>query len=133
MKLLTTIAPRTDGTFIHTEGAKRYVFTADETGDLVCDIDDDKLVGKLLALPHFEPVDEADYDKAEQLLKAAQPAVAGEVSDEVDDEGEFFSETVNGGLPVEGAVERVAPKEAQTPPAPRKPGRPAKARTAATA
>lgn len=112
MKMLCTLAPRSDGTVIYAEGKTRHVFAADEAGDLVCEVDDEAIVAKMLALPHFEPADEADYAKAEALLKPTpgdQPAG----DDDSDDDGEFFSETPNGGLPVEGAGDRVAPVEGE--------------------
>lgn len=136
MKLLCTLAPRSDGTIIYADGKTRYVFAADAEGSLVCDVPDDAVVAKMLALPHFEPADEGDYDQAEALLQAQAVALSGDAADGSieDDEAEFFDEVVNGGLPVEGAAGRVAPQEAATPPAAKPARKAARAtRSAATA
>ena len=129
MKMLCTMAPRSDGTVIYDEGKARHVFAADAAGDLVCDVEDDAIVAKMLALPHFEPADEADYAKADALLSAPDsPALIAD-ADIDGDADEFFSEMPNGGRPVEGPGDRVAPVEGTAAAAPPAPSR--KARKAA--
>lgn len=111
MKLQTEIKPRRDGTVI-VDGVngKKYVFVADEvSGDLVCDVDD-AAAAALLAGGLFFPADPADYDAAIVLS-------SDQGDDEGDDDGDDEGEEAVGGLPV----------EADTPPKPRKPGRPKKA------
>lgn len=142
MKLLTTIQPRRDGTVI-VEGpapkglgrqAKKYLFTPDDDGVLVCEIDDEPTLLMLLASGNFEPVDEADLDAAESLLAGAvdrrtqfRQSVAqvkarqaegdgeGEGGDDDDDDGPDYDG--NSGADVGGGA---LPIEANTPP---KPGR----------
>lgn len=111
MKLQTEIKPRRDGT-VTVDGAhgKKYTFAADESGDLVCDVDDET-AANLLTGGLFFPADPADYDAAIALSVDS----ADEDDEEDDDEDEPM-----GGLPM----------EAETPPKQiRKagPGRPKKA------
>lgn len=115
MKLLTNITPRADGTVVVEDGKTVYTFVADETGvDLVCDVEGDDLIARLLSTDNFQPADEADFDRADELLRAlgakSAPRVsvadldpdAGFVDDEPDDD------------PVDMGAE---PVEANTPPA----------------
>ncbi len=87
MKLLTNIPQRRDGTVIcrGVSGAK-YIFTADASGVLTCDVDNDEDVGKLLLSEQFEPAEEADHDKAEVLLAQAMPPELAEDLDEDDED-----------------------------------------------
>lgn len=108
MKLLTTIKPRSDGTVIvrDAKGAP-LVFKRDDSGDLVCDIDDAALVGRLLKLSTFEPADESDHAQAEALLLAAG---GGEGDGEDDDaEGDDDDPVDPNAMPVE-ANTRPVPK-----------------------
>lgn len=124
MKLQTSITPRRDKTVKVTGlDGKPYVFAAGEDGELSCDVPDEATVTNLLASGNFWPADEQDLAAAEALLAAALAAEAAEAGggdgdgeDEDDEEGDG-AEVVNGGLPL----------EANTPPAPKKPGRPRKA------
>jgi hypothetical protein len=114
LKLLTTVPPRSNDTVIHTEYKngkpdKSIVFTRDaDSGELVADVDE-ALVGKMLLTDNFEPLNEEDHQRAEELMAAAQPKKKRrmvEMTDDDDDE----TIVVNGGLPI----------EAHTPPAPPK-------------
>ena len=104
MKLLCTIPPNGDG-FILAEFEKKvtYRFDADENGDLVAEVDNDKHVAVLLASGNFQPYDETDFSAATDILS----------SDENDDEGD------------EGDLDQVdlnaAPVEALTPASGKKP------------
>ena len=112
MKLLTTVPPRTNDTVIYTEfqtgkPPKQIVFTRDaDSGELVADVDE-ALVGKMLLTDNFEPLNEEDHQRAEELMAAAQPKKKRRMV-EADDDDEDETIVVNGGLPV----------EAHTPPAP---------------
>lgn len=107
MKLLTNIAPRSDGAVIFAKPAgatpaARITFSLDlQSGNLVADVADDDVIAWLLGTGNCEPADEADFERADALL----PKREAEDADEDEDEG--FSESPNGGLPV----------EAMTPPA----------------
>lgn len=116
MKLLTNIIPRKDGTIILEAGGRKYVFKPDDSGALVCDIDDSALVGRLLAMDDmYEPADDADFDDAERLVGAARAASAEAAAAaqkpvkgiQVQEDGSGdFNEIMDGGLP----------QEANTPP-----------------
>ena len=115
MLLLTTIKPRRDGTVVLRDSAGRaHLFQPDLNGSLVCEIDDEATLAIALRSGEFEPANEADYGRAQELLQgAAQAPQDGEDEDEDEDEGD------PGGPPL----------EANTPPAPaapikRGPGRP---------
>lgn len=138
MKLLTTIKPRRTGNVIVRDFAgKEYDFKPDETGALVCEVADRSFAGYLLARGDFEPADAADFDAAEALLKSATKAATGAADDDGgagddddDDDGGDFTETPNGGLPVES---NTPPADANAPPAEggANPARPRRARAAA--
>jgi hypothetical protein len=102
MKLLATLRPRSDGTVILTEGKQRYVFApcADHGGLPVADIPDE-LAGKMLRFKHFEPADEKDYERANDLMAAAGVSSPVESDQDDDDDGD---ELVNGGLPAEAGT-----------------------------
>ena len=115
MKLNTQIAPRKDGT-VKVQGldGAAYVFRADESGDLSCDVANDVTVAHLLAGGNFYPADTADFDAAVKLAKS--------VSDEDD-------EDPNGDdLDDDEGDESALPVEAGTPPAPAKKPRKAAAK-----
>lgn len=71
MKLETSIKPRRDGVVLTTglDGSK-YTFAPDpEHGDaLVCEVGDEATVKHLLALGNFYPANEADFDRAAELV-----------------------------------------------------------------
>lgn len=134
MKLLTTIQPRSNGTVIYTEmldtgkPGRSFIFERDtDSGELIADVDDDELVGKMLASDNFQPFEEDDFARAEELMAAAQAKAVDRVlktgrggkvvSQDADD---TFTETLNGGLPV----------EANTRPVPARRARPARSRAA---
>lgn len=129
MKLLTTIQPRSNDTVTYTDmskgakNARTYVFARDaETGELVCDIEDDEVVGKLLFAGDFEPLHEEDHERADELCAEQEAKASAEaqrsgrsaggkvVSAGADD---TFTETVNGGLPVEANTTPVPRKSPQ--------------------
>ena len=60
MKLATRILPRRDGT-VRVRGASElvFVFQADAQGDLVCEVDDERLASALLATGNFTACAEA--------------------------------------------------------------------------
>lgn len=108
MRLITTILPRSNDTVIYTALAngkpvQSVTFTRDaDTGDLAADVPDDALAGRMLATGNFEPADEADYLRADELLAAAQPKKPRRARDDDDDDDEGDGAIlVNGGLPVE--------------------------------
>lgn len=85
MKLTTSILPRLDGTVIVEDGLDRYVFCADESGELVCSVPNVELARRLLLTGNFEPTLEADYTKAEALI-ASGDAADGETEDDTADD-----------------------------------------------
>lgn len=113
MKLLTTIQPRRDGTvtLAGKDGAS-YVFKDDGAGVLVCDIADEATIAHALALGTFEPAEEADFQKAEELLQAAtatdDEADADGGDDDGDDDVDFDAPPVEAGTPP-APVEPTAP------------------------
>lgn len=109
MKLQTEIKPRRDGTVIATgQSGARYVFRANEAGDLVCEVASAADVAHLVGNELFWPADPKDYDAA-----LALSAVDSE-DDDGDDDGDddLTDEEMAGALPI----------EANTPPVRRKPG-----------
>lgn len=67
MKIETTIKPRKDGKVNAEIDGTTYVFAADESGALVCDVEDEGNIGILLANENFIPADEADFARAEEI------------------------------------------------------------------
>jgi len=109
VKLQTSIKPRRDGTVsVLGQDRQTYVFVADDEGLLTGDVGDEPTIAALLATGNFWPADEADQERALELVKQAQKA---DEDDEDDDKDE--------------ADENALPVEAETPPAPRR-GRPRK-------
>lgn len=123
MKLQTSIPPRRDGT-VKANGQDRqtYVFVADDSGDLTCDVTDEATVAQLLDSKMFWPADPAEMDKALTLIK--KPA-----GNDQDTGGDG-----NDDSPDDDPVDLSAlPIEANTPPVPAARKTAAKAGTKATA
>lgn len=112
MKLLTNIPPRADNTVLFRDGKTLITFVFDPaSGSLVADVEDEKLVVKLLQNNNFSPADEADYDLAEAMLQAAMPKAAAlevELPDGDDDDDDDEPADPNA-LPVEANTPPVAP------------------------
>lgn len=83
MKLETTIKPRKDGKVNAEIDGTTYSFVADESGALVCDVEDEGHIGILLSNENFIPADEADFARAEEI---ASRSVADDDEDEADDD-----------------------------------------------
>ena len=72
MKLQTSIKPRRDGVVNLTGvSGRKYLFAANEDGDLCCEVDDSADLARLLSLGDFFPADLADNEQAIALLKSA--------------------------------------------------------------
>lgn len=104
MKLTTSIPPRRDGVVNVEDGARKFVFKPDESGELTCDVEGDALIARLLATEMFAPARVEDYDAAEALLDAHEDAAGGAPARDDDDD-------INPDAP---------PLEAMTPPEPLK-------------
>lgn len=126
MKLITNIPPRLEDTVVATGLARgmkpgaEYTFQRDvETGELVCDVDDDSDAAMFLALPgeRFAPFNEADFAKAESLVDQRLRELGKDDDDDEADDDE--------------ADPNAPPIEAGTPPAPAKKKAKAKAAPAA--
>lgn len=75
MKLQTSIQPRSDGTVIANCDGGDYVFSANEQGDLECDVGNEQDAAALLACGNFYPADTADFDSALQMTEpSTEPA-----------------------------------------------------------
>jgi len=128
MKLQTSIEPRRDGTVLVTgQDGKKYTFSDDGYGDLVCVIDHEPTLAKLLTLQHFFPVSTEDFTAARRLANAATDldgvaSDAGEPSlsalaakpdadlDEDDDEGDMAGLPIEANTPLQAAPDRAARK-----------------------
>ncbi|MBI5257015.1 MAG: hypothetical protein HY855_10990 [Burkholderiales bacterium] len=79
MKLIATIKPRTDGTVLATGPSKQdYVFKMDvSTGDPTCEVEDEADIAHFLGTGNFEPADEADFERADQLVQKPADGDAG--------------------------------------------------------
>jgi hypothetical protein len=110
MKLITSIKPRRDGSVVVEVKGRRepYVFKADETGDLACDVDDEAVVAQLLNSDNFAPADPADYDRASALVMATGAGADDDEPGDDDPDSEPDDDPVD---------ENAAPIEAGTPPA----------------
>jgi transcriptional/translational regulatory protein YebC/TACO1 len=87
MKLQTSIALRKDGTVtLAGLDGKDYVFKPDESGDVVCDVEDAETLAHALQTENFWPADEEAYSEAEALLRQAAAKKAEEDGDDLDDE-----------------------------------------------
>jgi hypothetical protein len=135
MKVLTTIRPRGDGTVLfHGPDGKDVVFSGEPGGDLVAEAEDERILALLLANDNFQPADEADFDRGQEVLNrwanrrasvlgtSATDDGAGEGGqggndDDDDDEAELTEEQ----------LAKLGPIEAGTAP---KGGKPRKARPA---
>ena len=85
MKLQTSIIPRRNGTInLLGEDGQTYVFQADASGDVVCEIADEPTIIHLLGSrgEFFWPASEEDYAEAKALLDAADVDV-----DDLDHDG----------------------------------------------
>lgn len=70
MKLETSHMLRLDGTVIVTGLNKRdYIFAPDADGMVSCDVDHKETVAHLLTLGGFFPANEADHEKAAELIE----------------------------------------------------------------
>ena len=86
MKLQTSIPLRKDGTVtLAGLDGKSYVFKADESGDVVCDVEDAETLAHALQTENFWPADEEAYSEAEALLQQAAAKKAEEDGDDLDD------------------------------------------------
>lgn len=105
MKLLTTLAPRSNDTVILRDASLKdpIIFTRDaESRELAAEVPGEALVAQLLASGNFQPHDEADFDAADELLEKFAPKDAADnVQVNADSTGDDFTEVVNGGLPTE--------------------------------
>lgn len=84
MKLETTIAPRRDGKVnVELDGAL-YAFVADNSGALVCEVENEAHLAHLLRLgDQFLPADEEDFAAASSLV-----AIDRQDGDSIDDDNE---------------------------------------------
>lgn len=88
MKLQTTILPRKTGHVIaHGVDGVEYVFEPDESGDLVCDVEDQATVAMLIKTGNFHPADPAEYEVGIAVAQQFYPE-ATEVDEPLDDEYE---------------------------------------------
>ncbi len=126
MKLQTSIPPRRDGTVkVNGQDRQTYVFVADDSGDLTCDVTDEATVAQLLDSKMFWPADPAEMDKALTLIKKP----TADASNDQDDGGDG-----NDDGPDDDPVDLTAlPIEANTPPVPAARKTAAKAGAKATA
>lgn len=85
MKLQTEIKPRRDGvvTLVGEDG-KSYVFKADETGALVCDVDHELTIVTATRSGNFFPAFEEDEAAVMALAEKAAPI--GDVEDDGEEE-----------------------------------------------
>lgn len=86
MKLQTNLKPRTDKT-VNACGVSGtvYTFRANESNELVADVDDARDLVQLLSLgDRFEPANQEDYAEAQQLLADAGVTVAEVDNDDED-------------------------------------------------
>lgn len=114
MKLQTSITPRRDGTVKLTglDGAE-YVFSADDSGDMVCVVEDSATIKHVLQAQgdYFWPADEDSMTEAEHLLADDLADPDGESGDQTDRaDGDL---TDPGDDPVDP---NALPMEANTPP-----------------
>lgn len=111
MKLLTSIPARRNGvvSVLLPVSRQNLEFKPDESGALVADVADPADVAALLLLETFEPYDERDFDEARRILGDAVGNTSPEDDDPEgrEDDPDDFSETPNGGMPVEA---NTAPK-----------------------
>ena len=94
MKLQALIKPRKDGSVLSTGlDGKTYKFSADESGDLVCDVDHEPTVANLLRTENFTPIEESDFGVAANL--SAEP-----IDQDDDDESDPDALPVEANTPV---------------------------------
>ena len=89
MKLMTSIPARKDGIVVASHDDKQYVFRADESGDLVAEVDDAGALALFLGTGNFLPYDESDMPAAVALLNVNEDEgeEAGPSDDEDDGDG----------------------------------------------
>jgi len=110
MKLHTSVAARRDGSvWVDGLDGRPFLFTPDDGGELACFVDHAPTIAHLIATGHFWPADERDFEKAVLLANAA--SVASSDDDDADDPAALDA------LPI----------EAETPPTPKRRGRPPRA------
>lgn len=109
MKLQTEIKPRRDGTVIATgPSGARYVFTADESGDLVCDVSNEADVAHFVGGESFYPALLDDQAKALEIVTRNQEPDDEADDGDQDDDGDDFPADA---LPVEAETPPVARKK----------------------
>lgn len=109
MKLQTTIQPNALGVVqVFGEDRQNHEFKPDADGVLVCEIDHEPTIARLLSLGDFEPVDPEDYDAALGLTKQVAQAGADETGN-----GEGGDDLVDlNALPIEAKTPPVPAKKA---------------------
>jgi hypothetical protein len=118
MRLQTAIQPRRDGTVrVSGEAGQTFIFSADQDGDLTCDVDCEATVARLLAGGQFYPANPEDFDAALALSEkaaaekaAAERALSGANPVDPDDDDDDDDDD-----PVDP---QALPVEANTPPVP---------------
>lgn len=86
MRLETTISPRRDGVVNVEIDGQKYVFAADESGAMVCDVKHDNHAAHLLKQgDNFLPYDEADFVKAAELARGDDDSNDGNDDDDGED------------------------------------------------
>ncbi|MBI5255525.1 MAG: hypothetical protein HY855_03425 [Burkholderiales bacterium] len=117
MKLIATIKPRTDGTVLATGPSKKdYTFKVDvDTGDPTCDVEDEADVAHFLGTGNFEPADEADFDRADLLVKKPVNADDGSDGSDGSDGGTSDPDSLPDDLPTDP---NALPVEGSAAPAP---------------
>lgn len=69
MKLTTSIQPRKDGTLrVTVLENDAYVFRANESGELECEVLDKRAIVALLQTGNFYPANEADFEAAMDVM-----------------------------------------------------------------
>ena len=71
MLLESAVGPRRDGTVIARVDQAKYVFEADASGVLVCEVPDADHVAFLLETGNFYPADAGDFEVAAALIAEA--------------------------------------------------------------
>lgn len=110
MKIETTIQPRKDGKVTVTaEDGKQYVFQAEESGALTCDVDIEAHAAWLLGLGDFHPADAEDFAAAELLFQGSEGDVDDSGIPGLDDEDDEGYEPVDmNAAPIEEPASVVA-------------------------
>lgn len=122
MKMICNVPQRRGGSPVKAKGPSgtEYAFTVGDDGLMSADVADDDAAHFLALGDSFEPADEADFDRAQELLaaeEARRKAAAGE-----DDGGEGDDEDDDDPIDPDAP-----PHEANTPAKPADPAKPKKA------